>query len=755
MALMSNIVRFVRDRMTGASVVVQPFLSKLNLLNFGPNMKAAQLIQFYRHWVFVAASKNAQAVASVPLRLYVTTNVGEKQYKYLRKGVDTRPVDPKVLKRLKAKKSLAVRLAKAVDVEEVVDHAFIDLWRNVNPKMNGFEMLNTLQLFLELTGNAYLYEYKNSLGVTEELWVLPSQYVTIVPSKEDFVEGYLYGTSKANAIALAADEVTHFKFPNPFDMFYGYSPLQACISAAIRKDDMDAFEDSLLKNYARPDFVLSTKNRIRKGDVERLREEFQKLYGRRKGRGRPAVLDNDLKIETLGFSPREMAMLKGQKFTREEILAAYGVPNSKVTAEDVNLANAEVGEVQYQRDTILPRLNLNEDKLNEDLVSDFDPRLFVAFDNPVPENQEFRLKERDTNLKNYSWTINEVREEEGKEPVEYGDVPLVSFNIIPLGAAAPAGAGAEAVATEEEEGKAVAKTCHGQKIFAAEPLLINWDYTEPHDKNHAGDCCCDGLPFESKQNQFSDIAPATTKLLAMEKILRRWFADLEKMVMNVINPKTWRKDVPPEIIGFELEFNQIARMLDEMIGPTLREQLARGGEIGMRQIQSNIAFDVLNPEVAAFLRRYTAHFSRIVSRTTSDRFTNQLRIGLEKGEGVRELTARFQKMFTGLKQNRARMIARSEASRSVHGGMIAAWQQSGLVEAEIWDAQTDACPFCLAMDGRVVSLGANFFNLNDTLTVEDESGREITLNFGYEAVAYPPLHPNCVCTVRAVMKGES
>ena len=77
-----------------------------------------------------------------------------------------------------------------------------------------------------------------------------------------------------------------------------------------------------------------------------------------------------------------------------------------------------------------------------------------------------------------------------------------------------------------------------------------------------------------------------------------------------------------------------------------------------------------------------------------------------------------------------------------------AWRETGVVTAIVWDAKSDACPFCLEMNGKVIGMNENFWDKGDSLTVDFE-GKDITLSFGYSAIAGPPLHPNCKCGQRA------
>ena len=71
-------------------------------------------------------------------------------------------------------------------------------------------------------------------------------------------------------------------------------------------------------------------------------------------------------------------------------------------------------------------------KLNEQLLPRFDESLFVAFDDPVPENRELKLQEDTEHVKANIRLINEIREERGWEPTYYGDVPWMDSRLTPV-----------------------------------------------------------------------------------------------------------------------------------------------------------------------------------------------------------------------------------------------------------------------------------------------------------------------------------
>jgi len=713
---------------TVTAVVAQPVFRNAEIHADIETLKNYELVKHYRHWVFVCASKNAQAVASVPLRLYVTTSAGQKAYPNLRKGIDTKPVSRKKLTWLKESKQhkwlQLNKLNKAVMVEEVVDHPFLTLWQKANQYDDGFELLNKLQMFAELTGDGYLWMQLDNLGIPQSLWILQSQWLTIVPEKEGegFIRGYLYGKERHNRVALAPEEVLHVKFPNPFDIYYGFSPMQAVWMAVQRKEAYDLYEQSLLKNNGRPDFVIKHKQNLKRKQIKQLREEWMQLYGGRKT-GLPAVLTGELDLQEVGFKPRDMQNTTGRKITREEILAAYGVPMSKVTSEDVNLANAQIGEVQYQRDTIKGRLVMVQDKLNQDLMPKYDERLFVAFDENIPQDEQFEHEKSTDYLDRGVITINEVREQEGKEPVEWGDSAWMDFNKIPVSSSESTRPDMQS--NQDNEGKSTSVHLHmidgSKQVKQIDTSVWFWQ----------------AVP--KMASTMKDI------FAKMEKDLIRILQEQKSLVPNGINKQgeglvIWSEEM------FQRE--KWAALVNAEMGEQIRNQLIRGGVRAAQGLGAGISFNILNPEIVTFLDEYTFKFAERIVANVSAEFASQMTQGFEAGESIPELTTRTRNFFQGMKTWKAEQIARTESTRAAHRGMVESWKQSKVVSATIWDAQADACPFCTDIDGKTVALGANFFEEGESLTVPDAG----TLNFNYEPVLSPPLHPNCRCTLRAEIR---
>lgn len=139
----------------------------------------------------------------------------------------------------------------------------------------------------------------------------------------------------------------------------------------------------------------------------------------------------------------------------------------------------------------------------------------------------------------------------------------------------------------------------------------------------------------------------------------------------------------------------------------------------------------------------------------------QLRLTLAEGiaanESTYELRARIENTLGYASTRRADNIARTESARAQTYADIAAWQQSGVVEAKQWYTARDerVCAYCAHMDGTVIEVGKNYFNKGDSLDVDyvTQSGKPTsgTLKFNYDSVKGAPLHSSCRCVLIPIL----
>src|SRR3990167_5831972 len=168
-------------------------------------------------------------------------------------------------------------------------------------------------------------------------------------------------------------------------------------------------------------------------------------------------------------------------------------------------------------------------------------------------------------------------------------------------------------------------------------------------------------------------------------------------------------------------------------GSDVLDELEVGGNLNLN---TQRAIDYINKNGLDLVKE--------INTTTREDLRKTLGQGLADGESIEDLKDRVKRVFDIADNSRARKIARTEVIRASNFGTNEAYIQSGVVSGKEWlteqDDRTDE--FCAEMDGKIIDLEDNFFDLGDSFKI---GGR--ILNIDLFSVEYPPLHPNCRCTL--------
>lgn len=424
------------------------FASSMTVLRGEPAKRSPfdnrSAVASYRSWIYAAANLNAVAVASQPLRLYVRNrSAGAKLWNTRKASRRAKAYFAGDLEQLPSRYALTKAAEYGDDFEVVEDaHPILQLLSKVNPYQNGFDATVLRILFGELTGNAYLHPViDKTLGIPTQLWTMPSQFVDIIPSDDgtQFIKAYRYGATEEQKRenTYAPDEVIHFKRPNPGDLYYGIGKVEAAWGAVMANEAIHEMDVSFFANKARPDYLLVVKSPAHDDELERLEVSIDEKLRGSKRTGRFLTTTADIDLKPLSFPPKDLA---GRENIVEEIAAVFGVPVSMLKANDPNLASATVGFASWKQTTVLPLLRMDEETLNQNLLPLFgiDEDAFLAYDNPVSEDERFAFEKIRGMVAGGIMTANEARMREGLEPIEDPMADALLVNGQPLGGPAPA-----------------------------------------------------------------------------------------------------------------------------------------------------------------------------------------------------------------------------------------------------------------------------------------------------------------------------
>jgi len=625
---------------------------------------------------------------------------------------------------------LKLYIARGDKTEEIKDHIFLDVMSNVNPFMNAFELREITETFQLLTGNAYWYLSLNGVGVPAEIWIVPAQDMKIVPDPNNFIKGYIYQPAGSTPIAFSPEEIVHFKYTNPNNMFYGMSPLIAAAYAVDTDKYMSQYQATSFKNGALPAGLLSSDQVISQAEADRMRQQWKQLYGGTNKAGKVAILSRGLKFENITMSAQEMSYVQSKNINRDTILGIFRVPKSILgLVEDVNRANAEASEYTFALRNIQPKLKRFQEKINEKIMPLYKQsgtnKLFVEFGSVVPANRELEITERNARLNTGYSTINEERENDGLEPVEWGSVPILPLAVAPLGS--------EPEAPAEQPPAAAPKPPAEEEASAAEAAAAEAEKNAP--KRNVDKYFTRARVFAIYKARFD------RETYNMRSTMQRLFRKQEKEVMDNLDKyagKSFEKDASRTII-FDINFWE--KEFAEVAGVDIDDAYIAGVEHGAKLIGIAPSIRLTNPTAELWLKNKKFIFSFNTNKTTQDQLRAELNAGLTAGETVGQLKDRVQNVFNFAQEFRAMRIARTEISDAENKGILDQWNKEGGVEWKEW-----------LHGGGGYTPRENHIAMNDERVKMSERFSNGLLYPGDQSTDQPGETINCTCTMLPIIE---
>jgi HK97 family phage portal protein len=394
-----------------------------------------RLMASYQFWTHRCITLNAQAAASVPLRLFAVggSKAVTKDFGTLKR------VDhvTKAFLQGRCEVSPSDRVKHTIrgvteDMTEIQRHPLLDLLADVNPWADGYMLREGIYSDLQATGQAFIHVVDSD--TPEEMWRVLPHITRVVPSAENFVSHFETGEG-SDKQRLEKEDILWFRLFDPTNPWGGLGPLEAWLRTVLSSEAIQKFQYELLTRFGVPDYLLTSDREFTQTQSDAIRKGFRRLFGNM-GRRKESVatIGGGAKLERLTETNRELEFNDSLNGLRNSIGQAFGVPQSILTTDDVNRANAREGNVAWYKTTLWPWIQRVESVLNEQLVPMFGDRLVIVHDNPIPDDRGIRIDERASQLQS-GWTLNEIRADDGAEAIDdpLADEPMISSGaILPL-----------------------------------------------------------------------------------------------------------------------------------------------------------------------------------------------------------------------------------------------------------------------------------------------------------------------------------
>jgi HK97 family phage portal protein len=306
-----------------------------------------------------------------------------------------------------------------------------------NERQNAYTMFKYLVAQILLKGNAYvLPEYDGAMRLQRLVLLTPGAVVYDKLQNSYLISDEVNGISRL----CRADEILHFK---NFCSDGGYLGVSTISYAATTLGIAATADKETLRRFGtggRFKAILQN-NKSLKGLGEYDDDEF-------KGAGEDLqeslnrgddilVLKGDGELTPISMSSADMQFLESRKFTIREIARFFNVPPSKLMDDsNSNYKSVETSNIAFFAEALQPIVTEIEREFNAKLLNvktwrnykfKFDISAIYALD------LESRAKWDKSRLENGQCSVNDIRRENDKAPVEKGDEIYLSVNFAPLG----------------------------------------------------------------------------------------------------------------------------------------------------------------------------------------------------------------------------------------------------------------------------------------------------------------------------------
>lgn len=337
--------------------------------------------------------------------------------------------------------------------DTVTDHW---LYRLIAQRPNAwqtpFEWREMMQGHLELRGNAFNRLIPTSTGEISDLVPLHPDRVKLELLDNGSFR-YVFTDRNGNVTRFRRDEIWHIKGLSA-DGYVGYSPIQ--LQAEMLGVGMSAqsFAGRFFANDARPSggWVKHPGNFKDKTQRDNWRESWQQQQAG-VNRGKVAVLEYGMEYHEVGINNKESQFIESRQMSVVEVARMFRMPPHKIQElSRATFSNIEQQNTEYATDAIQPRCERLEASIEFSLLGD-ETELEVEFDlrSLMRGDSAARTAYYNGGINGGWLTRNEVRDEEGRNPLPGLDEPLQPLNMVEAGEAPPDAAGTAPVQTPAEE----------------------------------------------------------------------------------------------------------------------------------------------------------------------------------------------------------------------------------------------------------------------------------------------------------------
>lgn len=595
------------------------------------------------------------------------------------------------------------------------------------------------------------------------LHLLPPQHTRPIPDPKKFVSGYEVDMRNGTKMYLKPEQVVWVRRPHPLDPYLSITPMESAGVAIEIENLAKLYNRNYLLNDGRPGGLLVVRGEIDDDDKDELRNRFRGNLGKT---GATTVISADDGVDFVdtSASPRDAAYTQMRQITKEEILSAFGVPESAIgNAAGRTFSNAGEELRVFWMETMLPHLDMLArafDELDERYYVDFDtssvPILIVA----KQERARYLMDEFQQGL----ISVNEYRDGTGKKKVEseLADSLLQNPNQTPIantekpfkpeeqqpvdmaaGAAAPAGPPGLPMTSPEVPPEELAAA--GIPATPEAPAPVSPETAAAPVPPGALSADFGGFEYKSAESDFDDEwgvkaeqdSDRWTEIL--DRALERYYERQQRVISEKATGAKSRKAISAKSLEIDAIFDSEvwAKQLNEDIRPMLKAIATDA--VALSSQRTGMPPEVEESEVEKIVDEQIQRMEKANS-TTKEEIAAALIIAMAMGDDEDRLgllKAALAAIFANLLGKRKRVIAEQEAQTSYNAGTYLSGVQMG-GGTKTWITRRDS-----RVRGEHTLLHGKSVQIKDAFTVDGA-----VLRFPGDPLAPINLTINCRCRLR-------
>jgi phage portal protein BeeE len=730
---------------------------------------------------YQACSLNATACAGQTLRL-VMPETAAKSHNIRTRAVGKGKRATKYQDYLRGAKGYGVsrksmQYAEAAeDVTEVMEHPVLDLLRRPDPDLQGRDWMWFQYFCREACGESYSW-----IGAGDDvgplvLYTLYPQFAWPVIGQTSLIRAFRYGRNTADIIEIPAEDVIYIRQqPHPEIPWRGYSWLESVAGYSDVENAAIVAELARWKNGGNPSSVIEVAPETTDPQMRQLRAATRAQIAGVNKHGEMLFL-RGAKMVLGGAKPHEMNYGPGMDMAEKRVYDAANIPESVYRLNSANLASAEVGNTQYMRHAIAPRISGFAEQLTDELLPRFGVmpgEMWFAYDDCVPEDVNAEATRLMGGLTAGAVRPNEYRMVLGLDPLDD------ALNVIRVNGVAQEGPEAtmrnvmmdsqmRAMAAPTKEADATEETEQGENGDSGESESGGDDASAVSEDarksvgdagtlaNKSGVCGCTTCVPAKQELAAKGLGglPGPDELPAVMMIYAR------RMYEEV---KAWYVRVYRMLIGIEPTAMAVTpAMVDELktIIQYVGGQAARGGVVNVTNAPGfmeafaaahgqtqpggfvtidpkELAWDLPNTWAVDYAERRALELAKSVPDTIVANVRADIARAIEAGATTEELQRSLYLQVPDLVEYQARRLALTETAIAFNEGAKERIKEAGLMAEWSLDPTLDNCPQCVAIanDPRNKEFDP------DVGATDPTTGMRIS----------PPVHPNCGCMVLAAV----